>query len=233
MPDILPSPRVRPQQSVTHQDSTVFVVDGDPATRDSVSALAAPMNIATAGYSSAEEFLNSYDGGKSGCLITTLRMVGMSGLELQQTLRDRNTPLPTIVLTAFADVQSAVEVMQLGAFTLLEKPCRDAQLWDAIRKALVLDAKQRALRERNLELCSRVESLTQRERQVMDMLVEGVPNKTIASRLQLSLRTIEMRRSDVYRKLGASSIAQLVSLVREAERPICVCNFPHARSLAG
>ncbi|MAD80006.1 MAG: DNA-binding response regulator [Planctomycetaceae bacterium] len=200
------------------ESSTVFIVDGDCAAQASVQSLIAPMGVKAERFSSAEEFLQSCDGSQSGCLVTELRLPGMGGLELQKVLRARDMTLPTIVVTDCADVPAAVESMQLGAFTLLEKPWRDLVLWDQIQRALAVEAQLREARRRKLDQRSRIDSLTRQERQIMDMMAAGQPNKRISSQLDLSLRTVEARRKDIYRKIGARSIAELVRFVCEAER---------------
>lgn len=207
------------------QAPTVFIVDNDQASRDSVRALVAPMGIATEDFASGEEFLERYTPEMPGCLVTDLRMTGMSGLELQQRVVDEEWSLPTIVLTGCADVPAAVELMQLGAVTVLEKPCRDMVLWDAIRKALAFEQELRVVRRKELELRAHVKLLSQQERHIMDMIVAGLPNKAIAIKLDLSLRTVEGRRKEVYRKMNAKSVAELVTKVKEVEQPLCGCSL--------
>lgn len=198
------------------QEPIIFIVDDDHASRESVRALVASMGLATEDFPSAEEFLERYSPEMSGCLVTDLRMHGMSGLELQQRIVQQGWLLPTIILTGCADVPATVELMQLGAVTVLEKPCREMTLWDAIRKALALEQDQRVGRRKELEIRSRVQSLTAQEAQIMEMIVAGLPNKAIAIKLDISLRTVEGRRKEVFRKLSAKSVAELVTLVKDA-----------------
>lgn len=195
----------------------VFIVDDDEGSRRSVEALASAMGAATASFVSAEAFLAAFDPHTSGCVVTDLRMLGMSGLELQTRLSELQSRIPVILMTAFADVPVAVRAMELGAVTVLEKPCFDTQLWDAISKALALDAERRADRAARRERQERLRELTEQEREVVTMILEGLPNKTIARRLDVSVRTIENRRQSIYKKLGVSSVAGLVQIVLAAE----------------
>lgn len=198
-------------------EATVFVVDDDDATRRSIQALVGSMGVKTALFESAEAFLDAYDSSQPGCLVTDLRMLGMSGVELQEELNRLGWRIPTILMSAFADVRVTVKAMQLGAITFLEKPCRDMELWDAIRKALADDAEFRTRAESIENLRQRIESLTPQEREVMDMIVDGMMNKTIAKRMEVSLRTVEARRQAVFEKIGASCVADLVRLALAAE----------------
>ena len=195
---------------------TVFVVDDDLAVRQSVCALVKPMGVSTESFTSAEEFLDAYDRSRPGCLVTDLRMLGMSGLELQDKLAGMGITLPVIIVTAYADVPVAVCAMEKGAITLLEKPCRESDLWDAIRKALALDAERRQERARCRETQKRISQLTPDERQVMNLMIAGKPNKVIASELNLGVRTVELRRHHVFNKMHTESLAELVQLVVEA-----------------
>ncbi|MHC4403772.1 MAG: response regulator transcription factor, partial [Planctomycetota bacterium] len=165
---------------------------------------------------SAEAFLDAYVEGRPGCLVTDVRMLGMSGLELQEELNRRNIQLPVIVLTAYPRTPLTVRAIQAGAVTLLEKPYEDDNLWDAIRKALARDAATRPEHERRREIRRRASLLGPAEHEVMQRIVRGKPNKAIARQLDVSVRTVENRRREVFRKMRADSVAQLVRLVIEA-----------------
>lgn len=203
-------------------EATVFVVDDDPAARDSVTALVESMNIRCEGFPSAEEFLDAYDPIKPGCLVTDVRLGGMSGLELQEQLARRRASLPVVVITAHADVPLAVKAMRRGAINILEKPCRQQELWETIRNALNIDAANRKKRANRELVESRLSSLTPEEHEIMKKVVEGVPNKVIAIDLNLSLRTVETRRHNVFKKMQVESLVDLVRLVvgPEDERTI-------------
>ena len=198
-------------------EPTVFVVDDDEDARDSVCVLVRSMGIRAEPFASAEEFLACYVEGRPGCLVTDVRMLGMSGIELQEKLIERNISLPVIVLTAYARTRVTVRAMAAGAVTLLEKPYDEEELWDAIRKALARDAEQREGVQRQREIRLRVDQLTPGERAVMDLIVQGQPNKTIARKLEISVRAVENRRSAIFAKMQADSVAELVRLVIEAK----------------
>ncbi len=198
-------------------EPTVFVVDDDEPMRTSLCALVRSMGIRAEAFCSAEEFLENYVEGRPGCLVTDVRMLGMSGLELQEKLRELDVHLPVIVMTAYATTPLTVRAMQGGALTLLEKPFEENELWDAIRKALAKDAEQRATNERRRELRRRVERLTPVQCEVMDWIVAGKSNKWIAKELDVGIRTVESRRREVFEQMQAESLAELVRLAIEAK----------------
>jgi two-component system response regulator FixJ len=198
-------------------DVTIFIVDDDEQARQSVAALVRSMGFVSQSFSSAEEFLASYIEGTRGCLITDVRMVGMSGIDLLEKLNTRNIFLPVVVLTAYAETPLTVRAIKAGAVTLLEKPYADDALWDAIRKGLAMDAAERGKHEYQKELRRRMERLGDTQRTVMDMVVQGLPNKVIAKRLDVSVRTIENRRHEIFSIMHADSVAELVRMVIEAE----------------
>jgi len=195
---------------------TVFVVDDDEQARMSVCALVRSMGLRAEAFSSAEEFLASYHEAPPGCLVVDVRMLGMSGLELQEELIRRGVLLPVIVLTAYPRTPVTVRAIKAGAVTLLEKPYDDDDLWDAIRRALAHDAARRSEHEHRQEIRRRAGQLAPAERQVMEMIVQGKLNKAIARQLDVSVRTVENRRREVFRKMQADSVAELVRLVIEA-----------------
>lgn len=199
------------------QELTVFVVDDDEQARKSVCALVTSMGGKVRAFSSAEAFLANYTAAGRGCLVTDLRLPGMSGLELQETLAKRGDSLPVIILTGFARTPIAVRAIKSGAITILDKPYHDDELWHAIRQGLAADASRRAAVDLRRRVQERVASLTSGEREVMDRIIAGKPNKTIARELDLSLRTVESRRHTVLAKMQVSSIAELVRLVVGAE----------------
>jgi two-component system, LuxR family, response regulator FixJ len=195
----------------------VFVVDDDEAVRSSLRLLLKSVGLAPNTLGSAREFLASYDPHQPGCLVLDVRMPEMSGLELQETLNLRGAVIPVIFITGHGDVPMAVEAMQAGAFDFLQKPFRDQDLIDRIQRALEKDrANRTALEERHL-IQRRLESLTPREREVLDMVAGGKPNKIMAADLGVSQRTVEIHRARVMEKMGASSLAQLVRMVMDLE----------------
>lgn len=197
-------------------DPTVFIIDDNEAARKSVAMLVEPMGVKAESYASAEEFLGKVTLERRGCVVTDVRMPGISGLELQECLADRGIELPVVVISAYANVPMGVRAMKSGAVTVLEKPCRDEELWDAIREALALDAErsQRATRQR--EVKQRLASLSQKERDVMDLLLAGQAHKQIARKLDVSERTVEGRRKQLLEKTKAKTLVELAWLVAEA-----------------
>ena len=195
----------------------VYIVDDDDAIRAALRLLLKSIGLAATTLSSAQEFLTSYSPQQPGCLILDVRMPGMSGLELQQQLNLRGAIIPVIFITGHGDVPMAVEAMQQGAFDFLQKPFRDQDLIDRIQRALAKDQADRVqLRERD-RIKERMESLTAREREVLDLVTSGKPNKIMAADLGVSQRTVEIHRSRVMEKMGASSLAQLVRMVLDIQ----------------
>lgn len=194
---------------------TIFIVDDDAAVRDALKLLLRSVGQAVETFASAQEFLEAYSEDRPGCLVLDIRMPGMSGLELQQKLNEKHSILPIIFITGHGDVPMAVEAMQAGAVDFIQKPFRDQDLIDRINQALDKDSMNRAaLGERN-DIRRRLETLTPREREVLDLVVHGKANKVIAGDLKLSQRTVEIHRARVMEKMQASSLAHLVRMVLE------------------
>ncbi len=191
-------------------EPTVFIVDDDSATRDSLRWLVESVGLKAQGYGSAQEFLEGYNADLPGCLVLDVRMPGMSGLELQQHLAPDPKHLPVIFITGYADVPMVVRDMKGGAVEFLEKPFSDQELVDCIHRAVGQDAERRRAELYRAELAERVATLTPREREVMGLVVDGNGSKEIARRLGLSQKTVEIHRARVMDKLQAGSIADLV-----------------------
>ena len=191
---------------------TVYVVDDDDAMRRALDALLSTVGYKTAVFSRPSEFLENFKVDSPGCLVLDIRMPDMSGLELQQHLIRIGSMLPVIFITGHGDVPMAVQAMKEGAFEFVQKPFRDQDLLDRINHALKQDAENRSTVARRTEVLHRLESLTPRERQVMDLVVDGAANKVIAIDLDLSERTVEIHRAKVMEKMGARSVAHLVKL---------------------
>jgi two-component system, LuxR family, response regulator FixJ len=191
----------------------VYIVDDDPAARDSMAALIQSQGLHAETYESAEDFLARFDRNRSGCLVVDVRMSGMSGLELQEQLLQEGVDLPSVVITGYADIPAAVRAMRNGAITFLEKACGYKKLLDSISQALVSQTTTRSKRILRSEIRRRLATLTPDERRVLDKLVDGRPNKTIARDLDLGLRTVELRRAMILQKMLASSLAELVRMV--------------------
>lgn len=199
-------------------DGVVHVIDDDAALRDSLAFLLESAALRAVTYESAGAFLERIAALEPGCVVTDVRMPGMSGLELIATLKAMKIGLPVIVVTGHADVPLAIEAMKAGVHDFIEKPFDDEALLSAIRAALA-QAKDRAQRQTELaEIRSRLGSLSARESEVLQGLVAGQPNKVIAYNLGISPRTVEIYRANVMTKMGSASLSELVRMTLAAER---------------
>jgi FixJ family two-component response regulator len=205
---------------MTNSQPTVFIVDDDEGVRDALSMLLDTIGQVYELYSSAPEFLESYDESKGGCLVLDIRMPRMSGLELQAKLNERKATLPIIFITGHGDIAMAVEAMRQGGLDFIRKPFRDQDLLDRINEALEIDAGKRKKGLDRQQLLDKIASLTEREREVFHRVADGEMNKVIAFDLGISQRTVEAHRSQVMTKLGVRTLAQLVRIKIEAERPV-------------
>jgi two-component system response regulator FixJ len=190
----------------------VYVIDDDDGMRRALSLLLSTVGHKTRAFANPRDFLAQFDPDTHGCLVLDIRMPGMSGLELQQHLNRTGSMLPVIFITGHGDVPMAVQAMKEGAFEFIQKPFRDQDLLDRINHALQQDAESRHNLALRADVVRRLETLTPRERQVMDMVVDGSANKVIAIDLNLSERTVEIHRAKVMEKMGARSVAHLVKL---------------------
>jgi len=197
-------------------EQTVFVVEDDDAVRDSLQLLLHAEGYQTRGYPNALEFLQENVGQLKGCLILDIRMPEMTGMELHKKLVALRCPLPIIFVTGHGDVALAVEAMRQGAIDFIQKPYREKELLDKVKEALLLDLNQQQALQYKDELLRRIASLTPRESEIMEMMVEGNANKVIAIDLNISQRTVEIHRSRVMQKMGTHSLAQLVQMVLAA-----------------
>ena len=198
---------------------TVFVVDDDPAMRESLSFLVGSVGLEVECFATARDFLDRYDGRRGGCLVLDVRMPGMSGLELQERLADRGIDIPIVMITGFGDVPMAVRALKRGALDFIEKPFTDQDLLDRIHEALERDRNRRAERARKEDIAARIAKLTPREHQVMDCVLAGKPNKVIAAELTLSPKTIEVHRARMMDKMQVASLAELLQLVIGKQGP--------------
>ena len=196
----------------------LFIVDDDPTSREAIRRLAASMDTPTREFESVEAFLEHYQD-EPGCVVSDYRMNGLTGLELQEELIARGFKIPVIIVTGYAHTSLTVKAIKTGAVTLLDKPYNDDELWQAIRNAFTKDAELRQQRLQEEDVARRLESLTEKERLVLDRILAGKANKTMAAELEVSLRTIENRRRNVFTKLGAGSVAELVALVLHHQPP--------------
>lgn len=194
----------------------VFIVDDDEAICESLRLLIGDIGLEVRTFTSAREFLEKYDSSRPGCLVLDVRMSGMSGLELQSRLRELGHSIPTIIITGHGDVPMAVEAMKAGAMDFIEKPFRDQVLLDSIQKAIDLDLRIRRQHKERQDVQARIQHLTQREREVMDRLIAGKSNKTIAFDLGISQKTVDFHRANILEKVGCASVVELVRLAQKA-----------------
>jgi FixJ family two-component response regulator len=194
-------------------EPTIFAVDDDAAITSTIVQLGKLIGLRVETYASAQEFLVSFDPSRPGCLVLDVRMPGMSGLELQRRLLSDGIKMPIIMLSGHADVPMAVDAMATGALTFLEKPFRVQVLCDHIQRAIRLDVENRTIQESRIDLENRLSSLTDKEREVVELLIVGKTNKAIAAELGLGRRAVEDRRARVMKKLNLRTVAELVELV--------------------
>lgn len=195
--------------------ATVFLVEDDAAMRDATALLLSLRGYATAMFACAEDFLQALAPSWRGCVITDIRMAGMSGLELQRALQDRGSELPVIVITAHGSIAAARDAFKSGAVDFLVKPFDDEQLMQAIERAFL----RLAARREERPAAQALERLSERERQVLALVLEGVGNLGIGTRLGISPRTVEIHKSRILGKTGARNLADLIRLWHECGGP--------------
>lgn len=200
-------------------EPTVFIVDDDQAVVRSLRWLIESVKVRVETYASAQSFIDDYDSAMSGCLVLDVRMPGMSGIELQERLAAQRIRIPIIFITGHGDVQMAVRAVQAGAFDFVEKPFNDQDLLDRIQKAITRDTEQRDKEAYRTQLRALFASLTPREREVLDLVVEGMSNKAIANSLGLSAKTVEVHRAKVMDKMHARSVSDLVKMSMQNQPP--------------
>lgn len=189
---------------------TVFVVDDDQGVRKALHALASASGLAVETFASADEFLAQLDPRRPGCLVLDIRLGSVSGLDLQDDLRQRGCTMPVIMITAYGNVPTSVRAMRGGAIDFLQKPFPPRLLLDRIREAIDIDRENRAAARKRARIEARIASLTPREREIMELLVTTGTSKEIAQKLDLSVRTVEGHRREVLRKMEVGSATQLV-----------------------
>jgi two-component system response regulator TtrR len=197
----------------------ISVVDDDEAMRDSLRWLLESAGYKVASYPSAERFLATHRTGQASCLVLDVRMPGVTGLELQQELNRRGTALPIIFITGHGDVPMAVDALKNGAFHFLEKPFRSEKLLELLEQASTLGTPAEAERAQRRCAKARLATLTQREREVMDLVVQGRKNRQIAEELTISVKTVEAHRAKAMEKMDVSSVAELVQATLSGKSP--------------
>lgn len=193
------------------------LVDDDDAIRDALSWLLQSRGIPYAAYDSAESFLAAWAPEMCGCLVLDMRMTGMSGLDCFDQLRERESTLPVIFLTGHGDVPLAVATLKKGAFDFFEKPLNDNDLASRVVEAMELDARQRVASATVDSVKSRLASLTTRERQIMELVLAGKFNKVIADELNISMRTVEVHRANLFDKMRVKTAVELANLLKPGQ----------------
>jgi RNA polymerase sigma factor (sigma-70 family) len=203
--------------SSSERDFTVFIVDDDPAMRDSLALMLGLLGYATAAFESAEAFLAAWRDDRAGCVVADLRLPGKSGLDLQTELRARGSSLPFVIITAHGDVPSARAAFQSDAVDFLEKPFDDTDLCAAIERGMRRENRRVESAQAGADLESRLAKLTPREREVLALVGRGLHAKEIAASLDISPRTVEVHKSRLMTKLDARNVSELVRFALAAE----------------
>ncbi|MBS4020578.1 MAG: response regulator [Dechloromonas sp.] len=190
------------------------LVDDDEAIRDALSWLLKSRGLPFAVYASAEDFLAAWTPATSGCVVLDMRMSGMSGLDCFDALLERGSTLPVIFLTGHGDVPLAVATLKRGAFDFFEKPLNDNELASRVEEAMALDTRQRAESATQDSVNARVSRLTTRERQIMELVLAGKYNKVIADELNISMRTVEVHRANLFDKMQVKTAVELANLFK-------------------
>ena len=197
------------------QAPTAYVVDDDESIRTLWRWLMESNGIAVRTFATAEEFIESYRNGGAGCLVLDIKLPDMSGLELQEYLNGRDIEIPIVFVTGHGDVQAAVSALKGGAVDFIQKPFSHREVLAIIANAFQRDAELRDKRTRRSNIAGRLATLTEREREVLQRVIEGKPNKIIASELDISVKTVEFHRAKVMEKTGVDSVAELVQVAMQ------------------
>lgn len=197
------------------EQATVFIVDDNVGVTNSLSWLIESVGYKAVCYNSPQAFLENYNPNELGCLVVDVRMPEMTGPELQEQLLQHSYCIPIIFITAHGDVPIAVRAMQRGAIDFLTKPTNSQLLLEAINKAVRIDQKNRDYMNQSVSIRERVDALTSREKEVMKLVVVGKLTKTIADELSLSMRTVEMHRANIMRKMHVNNQVELAHVVHK------------------
>lgn len=198
-------------------EPVVYVVDDDPQTCRAVAELVHTFGHQVRLFESSKEFLDNVDESRPGCVVLDLRLPGLDGMEVHQRLLQRGIALPVVVLTGYANTSTTVKSLRNGAVTVLEKPFRDDELWGFVQEALQRSEKEVQRKHHIASLESRLKRLAPQDRSVLKLMLAGCKNRSIAKRLDVSLRTVENRRRRVFEVMRADSVAQLTRMVVEFE----------------
>ncbi len=189
---------------------TVYIIDDEQDVRDALKMLVTTIGCRVEIYASALDFIEQFETGWPGCIIADIRMPGMSGIELQDKLKEMGAPIPVIVISGHADVPTAVRAIKKGALDLLEKPFTDQRLLDMVQLALNKDSEQRQIFDDTKQVLGYYAKLTSREKEIMRLVASGKMNKVIAHELNITTRTVELHRSRAMEKMQARSLADLI-----------------------
>jgi FixJ family two-component response regulator len=200
-------------------NETVFVVDDDLAICEGLCDLLESAGKQARHFSSAEEFIDNCSTGIAGCLVIDVRLPGMSGMELQGKLAESGFTIPLIIMTAHGDMPMVRKALKSGAVDFLIKPFQDEELLQAVERAIALDRSQRKMESLVNSIQTRAQTLTEREREIMELVTSGLTNKEIAGKLHLSVVTIKLHRGQVMRKMRADSLADLVRMAEKISKP--------------
>lgn len=195
---------------------TVFIVDDDPAVRDSLALLIMAQGMRTVTFANAMEFLDNYTEGEIGCLVLDIRMPQITGLALQEKLLERGLTIPIVFITGHGDIEQCRRAFQSGAIDFLTKPIDQNRLIDSLRKAIHMSIHQQQQDEETQEVMTLLARISGREREVLELVADGLSSKEIARRLDLSPRTIEVHRANLFSKLGVDSLADLIRFYLKA-----------------
>ena len=200
-----------------NKNTTIHIVDDDPGMLKYLRDLVSSINYKSETYDNANDFLSAYNDDGIGCLILDLRLPGISGLELQQQLADNNIDLPVIMISGFGDVSTAVKAMKAGVLDFLEKPFKAQELLDLIHNAVSKHKVDRQKNSSQNQTLERINSLTRREKEVMQLVTTGMLNRDIAKQLEISIKTVEVHRANVMDKMAVNSVADLVRMSLEVK----------------
>lgn len=195
---------------------TVFIVDDDPAVRDSLALLIMAQGMRTVTFANAMEFLDGYTEGEVGCLVLDIRMPQITGLALQEKLVERGITIPIVFITGHGDIEQCRRAFQSGAIDFLTKPIDQNRLIDSLRKGIRMSIDQLQQDEETQEVMTQLDRISGREREVLELVADGLSSKEIARQLDLSPRTIEVHRANLFSKLGVDSLADLIRFYLKA-----------------